>query len=384
MKRLILPQKVRRTSWGPLIALSGALALAPAALAEPPRVDARAWLVQNAATGEVLLEHNAHARVPIASITKLMTVLVVLEHAGLDDVVTVSSRTSRVGESTIHLRPGERVAVRDLVEAALIQSANDAAFALAEHVAHGSVPRFVAMMNAKAAQLGLTDTHFVNPSGLDVPGHVSSARDVTKLARIAMRKRVIREIVARRTEVAAGRTLYTWNDLLGRFPGLLGVKTGHTAAAGWSQVAAARGLGVTIYATILGSPTRAGRNDDLAALLTWGLSRYRVVEAVSDERVYATATTGYGRGPLRLVAPEPLRRSVRIDRPLLERAVAPAVVSLPVRKGQRLGVVRVYAGGKLLGERPLVAARSLSRPGLGGKIRWYATTTLENAWELIS
>lgn len=361
-----------------------ALALVPAAFAEPPRVDARAWLVQNAATGEVLLAHNARVRVPIASITKLMTVLVTLDHADLDDVVTVSTGTSRVGESTIHLRPGERVRVRDLIEAALIQSANDAAFALAEHVAHGSVPRFVAMMNAKAAELGLADTRFLNPSGLDVPGHVSSAHDVTKLARVAMRKKAVREIVARRTEVAAGRTLYTWNDLLGRYPGLLGVKTGHTAAAGWSQVAAARGSGVTIYATILGSPTRAGRNDDLAALLTWGLSRYRVVEAVSDDRTYATATAGYGRGPLRLVAAEPLRRAVRVDRPLVERVVAPPVVSLPVRKGQRLGVVRVYAGGELLGERPLVAAEALSRPGLGGKLRWYATTTLENAWELIT
>lgn len=367
-----------------LTVLLGALALAPAAAsAAPPSIDARAWLVQNAATGEVLLAHNARARVPIASITKLMTVLVTLEHARLKDVVTVSPGTSRVGESTINLRPGERVPVRDLIEAALIQSANDAAFALAEHVG-GTVPRFVTMMNAKAAELGLAETRFLNPSGLDVPGHVSSARDVTKLARLAMRTKAIREIVGRRTEVAAGRTLYTWNDLLGRFPGLFGVKTGHTAAAGWSQVAAARGRGVTIYATILGSPTRGGRNSDLAQLLAWGLSRYRVVEAVDDDRVYATATAGYGRGSLRLVAPKPLLRAVRIDRPLVERVVAPAVVSLPVRKGQRLGVVRVYAGGELLGERPLVAARSLSRPGLGGKLRWYATTTLENAWELIS
>jgi D-alanyl-D-alanine carboxypeptidase len=367
-----------------VLALLGALALVPAAFAEPPRVNARAWLVQNSATGEVVLAHNARARVPIASITKLMTALVALENAGLGEVVTVPRRTPQAGESTIHLRAGERVAVGDLVEAALIQSANDAAFALADYVADGSIPRFIGMMNAKAQELGLADTHFVNPSGLDAPGHFSSARDVTKLARVAMRRPFIRRVVARRTETAAGRTLYTWNDLLGRFPGLLGVKTGHTAAAGWSQVAAARGRGVTIYATILGSPTRAGRNSDLAALLAWGLSRYRVVEAIDEDRVYATATAGYGRGPLRLVAPKPLRRAVRVDRPLVERIVAPAVVSLPIRKGQRLGVVRVYAGGELLGERPLVAARSLSRPGLGGKLRWYATTTLENAWELIT
>jgi len=368
-----------------LAAILGALALAvPAAQAGAPRPDARAWLVKNAATGEVLTAHAAAARVPIASITKLMTVLVTLERARLDDVVTVSRRTSQVGESTIDLRPGERVTVRELIQAALIQSANDAAWALAEHVGGGSVPRFVALMNAKARALRLAHTHFANPSGLDAAGHYSSARDVTRLAVAAMRKPFVRRTVRLETATAAGRPLSTWDDLLGRFPGLIGVKTGHTALAGWSQVAAARGRGVTIYATILGSPTREGRNSDLAELLSWGLSRYRVVAAVDARRVYATATTGYGRGPVKLVAARPLRRAVRVGRPLVEQVVAPSVVALPVRKGQRLGVVRVYSHGRLLGERQLVAATSISSPGLGDKVSWYAKRTLANAWELVT
>jgi D-alanyl-D-alanine carboxypeptidase (penicillin-binding protein 5/6) len=363
----------------------GALALAvPASHAGAPRPDARAWLVENAATGEVLAAHAAGARLPIASITKLMTVLVTLEHARLDDVVTVSRRTSQVGESRISLRPGERIVVRDLIEAALIQSANDAAWALAEHVGGGSVPRFVELMNAKARALGLAQTHFANPSGLDAAGNYSSARDVTRLALVAMRKPFVRATVRLRTGVAAGRPLATWNDLLGRFPGLIGVKTGHTALAGWSQVAAVRGRGVTIYATLLGSPTREGRNGDLGALLSWGLSRYRVVAAVEAGRVYATATTGYGRGPVRLVAARPLRRAVLVGRPLVERVVAPTVVPLPVREGQRLGFVRVYSRGRLLGERPLVAAESVSAPGLGGKLSWFAKRTVANAWGLIT
>jgi D-alanyl-D-alanine carboxypeptidase len=369
-----------------LLAVSfGALALAvPASHAAAPQPDARAWVVENGATGEVLSAHAAAARVPIASITKLMTVLVTLEHARLDDVVTVSRRTSQVGESTINLRPGERVAVRDLIEAALIQSANDAAWALAEHVGGGSVPRFVAMMNAKAQALGLRNTHFANPSGLDQQGHYSTARDVTRLALVAMRKPIVRRTVRLRNAVAAGRRLATWNDLLGRFPGLIGVKTGHTALAGWSEVAAARGPGVTIYATVLGSPTRDGRNADLGALLAWGLSRYRVVSAVDTGRVYATAETGYGRGTVKLVAPRPLRRAVRVGRPLVERVVAPSLVALPVRTGQQLGVVRVYSRGRLLGERPLVAAQSISAPGLGGKLKWYASRTFANAWGVIT
>jgi serine-type D-Ala-D-Ala carboxypeptidase (penicillin-binding protein 5/6) len=367
-----------------LLAVLAALALAQAAAGATPRVDARAWFVQNAATGEVLLAHNERARVPIASITKLMTVLVALERAPLDDVVTVTSRSASIGGSTIHLRPGERISVRDLVEAALIQSANDAASALAVHVGDGSEARFVELMNAKARALGLTATQFVRPDGLDAPGHFSTARDVTKLARVVMHQPVVRDIVARRTELAAGRLLRNWNDLLGTFPGLIGVKTGHTSGAGWSQVAAARGRGLTIYAAILGSPTRSRRNADLTELLAWGLSRYRVVPVVRSGRVYAQAETEFGRPPVGLVADRPLVRVVRVDRPLVERVVAPLAVPLPVRRGQTLGEVQIWAGAKLLGARPLVASESMHDPGLAGRIRWYAGRTLRNAWDLVA
>src|SRR3954451_7607813 len=242
-----------------LPALAAALVVAPAAQAGPQPgsvgpIEARAYYVENAATGEVLAARNPDARVPIASITKLMTVLVTLEHAKLSDVVTVPPGAAVVGESTIHVRAGERLTVRDLIRAALIQSANDAAYALALHVGRGDLGRFVAMMNAKAAGLRLRDTHFVRPDGLDAPGHVSSARDVTRLAWIAMRNPFVRATVREQTAtIGGGRTLHTWNDLLSTFPHLLGVKTGHTNGAGWSEVAAARGRGTTVYATILGS-----------------------------------------------------------------------------------------------------------------------------------
>jgi serine-type D-Ala-D-Ala carboxypeptidase (penicillin-binding protein 5/6) len=362
---------------------AAALALAVPAAAAPPQVTARAWLVQNAATGEVLLRHDDRARVPIASITKLMTVLVALEHVRPTDLVTVGVGATTIGESTINLRAGERVSVRDLIEAALIQSANDAANALALHVG-GSEARFVELMNDKARELRLTDTHFVRPDGLDVAGHLSSARDVTKLARVAMHQPLVREVVRMETEVAAGRRLTNWNDLLSTFPGLIGVKTGHTSDAGWSQVAAARGRGLTIYATILGSPSRWERNSDLTELLAWGLSRYRVVPVIQAVRVYATAETPYGRPTVHLVAVRPLVKVVRVDRPLMERVVAPAAVSLPVRRGQRLGEVQVWAGSKLVGARRLVAARTIEKPGLGGRISWYAGRTLRNAWGLVS
>jgi serine-type D-Ala-D-Ala carboxypeptidase (penicillin-binding protein 5/6) len=354
------------------------LLAAPSAGAGVPQVDARAYLVQNGVTGEVLAHRNDRERLPIASITKLMTVLVTLQRASLDDVVTVSRRAASVGESSIYLQKGDRLTVRDLVEAALIQSANDAAVALAEYVG-SSQSAFVAMMNEEAQKLGLRDTHFVNPDGLDAPGHYSSAHDVTRLARIAMKSKVIREVVDQRTaQITGGRTLNTWNDLLGRYPGLFGVKTGHTTAAGWSEVAAARTHGVTVYATILGSPGRELRNADLAELLTWGLTRYRTVYPIMRGRVYATARAPYGRKPLALVAARPETKIVRVDRPLIERVVVRTVVSLPVTKGQELGEVRVYAGRKLVAASPLVAARSIAKPGLFGRAGWYAGRTLHH------
>ena len=180
-----------------LLAVAAILLAASSAVAAVPRVGGRAYTVEEGRTGEVLVVRNPRERLPIASITKLMTVLVTLEHARLGEVVTVGRQADQVGESSIYLRRGERLRVRELVEAALIQSANDAAVSLAEHVGHGKVAAFVALMNEKARRLGLTDTHFVNPDGLDAPGHYSSARDVTKLARVAMRNPIVRSTVRR-------------------------------------------------------------------------------------------------------------------------------------------------------------------------------------------
>jgi D-alanyl-D-alanine carboxypeptidase (penicillin-binding protein 5/6) len=240
-------------------------------------------------------------------------------------------------------------------------------------------------MNAKARELGLTETHFTRPDGLDAPDHLSSARDVLKLAEVAMHDPVIREVVQERTAtISGGRTLHTWNDLFATFPGLIGVKTGHTNDAGWCEVAAARGHGLTVYAVVLGSPTRSGRNGDLSELLAWGLSRYRVVPLIDVSRTYARVAVGYGKAPVRLVASRSVIRSVRLGSPLVEQVVAPAAVALPVRKGQRLGEVRVLLNGKLFGARPLLASRSVSKPGLGGRVSFYAGRTVHHLWSWVS
>ena len=356
-----------------------ALALAAPVLAAPPQVAGRVWLVENGASGEVLVAHNARQRVPIASITKLMTVLLTLEHARLNDVITVSPLAASVGESSANLRAGERLTVRELLEAALIQSANDAADALADYVGHGNRARFIALMNARARQLGLRDTHYVRPDGLDAPGHYSSAHDVTLLARVLMHRPIVRQIVRMRGAViAGGQPLHTWNDLLYSYPGIYGVKTGHTSEAGWSEIAAARREGVSIYATLIGSPDRGRRNADLTRLLDWGFSQYVRAEPVVKNRAYAEAKLAYGRHALALVAAASLAAPFRAGEPVVRRIVFPDVVSLPVSRGQSLGQVRIYQRGRLVGTVPLVASRSVKRPGMAGRVGWYTRRTLHH------
>jgi D-alanyl-D-alanine carboxypeptidase (penicillin-binding protein 5/6) len=358
------------------------VAAAPARAGVPP-VQATAYLVVDARTGEVLAASHAHEQLPIASITKLMTVIVALEHHKLTDVVRVDRRAAAVGESTIGLRAGEMLTVRDLVKGALIQSANDAADALALSVAP-DYPSFARLMNQKAAALGLRNSHFVRPDGLDAAGEYSSAADVTALARIAMRTRFIRETVGEETDtIAGGRTLHTWDDLLSEFRQTIGVKTGHTAAAGWCQVAAARGRGVTVYATLLGSPSRAQRNGDLESLLIWGLAQFRVVPAVHTGRAYAEVQLPYGKKPLALVAAKPLLTVARLGRPLTETVTAPAAISLPVRAGAVLGRVEIRQGGKLVGSRDLVAARTIGKPHLLRRLTWYAGRTVHHLAHLL-
>ena len=372
----------------PVLPVAGALAaaccLAASAGAAGPSVDARAWLVVNPATGDILVSHDDRYRVPIASITKLMTVIVALQHLKLDQVVSVDPRAAAVGQESVYLQPHQQITVSDLLKAALIQSANDAADALALATAT-SFPAFAQMMNAQAAALGLTDSHFVRPDGLDAPGEYSSARDVTRLAEVAMRIPIVRKDVGMETGMLAdGRELHTWNDLLGKVPGVFGVKTGHTDRARWGQVAGIHADGTTIYATILGSPSRERRNADLQALLAFGIDSYRNVDAIAAGRTYATVATPYGRGPLGLVAVAPLRALVRVGVPLTERVIAPEVASLPVRRGQVLGKVRVYSGGRLLGARELVASRSIAKPGLASRVGWYAGRTVHHVVSMVT
>jgi D-alanyl-D-alanine carboxypeptidase len=350
----------------------------------PPQIEAASWYLVGE-DGAVLARGDASRSRAIASITKLMTAVVVLEHAELNEVVRVSPRAAGIGESTVYLRAGEELTVAELLRATLIPSANDAAEALALHVGGGSADRFVDLMNAKAAELGLTDTHFENPHGLDERGHVSSARDVTALVRYALGVPFIRNALGSSSvSLSGGRTFQTTDDLLENWAPLVAGKTGHTRAAGWSEAAAARRGGVTVYGAVLGSETRGSRNDELQALLSFGLDQYRRVQVIDDARTYAQAKTGYGQPTVELVAPRALVRTLRVRTPLVERVVAPSTLALPVSKGERLGRVEIYDGNHLVASSNLVAAQAVPDASLWAKAKWHVTQTARNLWEMLT
>jgi D-alanyl-D-alanine carboxypeptidase (penicillin-binding protein 5/6) len=352
--------------------------------AEPPRVDAAAYYLVGE-DGAVLASHRASQHRAIASITKLMTAVVTVERASLSDTVVVTPRAARVGGSTVFLRAGERLTVSQLLRAMLVRSANDAAEMLAIHGGRGSTSRFVQEMNAKAAELGLSDTHFVNPHGLDAAGHFSSARDTTELVRYALGVPVIRDALSRSSvSLPGGREFPSTDDLVASWKPLVGGKTGYTDAAGWSQAAAAAARGATVYGTVLGTDARAERNHALRTLLAYGLDRYRRVAVIDAQRVYGEAETAYGRPRVELAAPRTLVRTLHEGTSLVERVVRPETVGLPVREGDRLGRVEVYAGDRLVASSNLVAAASVSEPGLLGKAAWYARTTASNLWGLVT
>jgi serine-type D-Ala-D-Ala carboxypeptidase (penicillin-binding protein 5/6) len=310
---------------------------------------------------------------------------VTLEHVQLSDVVTVDPRAARIGESSVYLRAGQRLTVEQLLASALVKSANDAAEALALYVGRGSESRFVALMNAKARALGLSDTHYANPHGLDAPGHVSSARDTTRLLRYALGIPFLRELLGTsEVEVPGEGSFETTDDLLKGWSPLIGGKTGHTAHAGWSETAAAEEHGISVYGTVLGSRNEQTRNEALETLLQHGIDRYRRVVAIDPRRVYAQASTGYGKPAVALVAAQGAVRTLHERTPLVERILAPQRVKLPVREGEPLGSVQVYAGRQLVASADLVAASAVSKPGLVGRVVWYTKRTAHHLWGIVT
>ncbi len=324
--------------------------------------------------GRVLWSRDASDRRAIASVTKLMTAIVVLDRLSLDDTLRVPSSAMEIGESEAGLRAGETLTVREALDAALVKSGNEAALALALRTSKNE-NAFVSMMNQKAAELGLNDTKFANSYGLDEPGHYSTAADLATLARYAMTYRAIREIVRKRTAVigqgADRHTLETTNKLLGTYRGANGIKTGWTSDAGYNVIASARRGREELIAVVLGAHSERERFDTAAALLDWGFARYRSRSLIATGTVVGRArVTDFDDRSVPVVASQAATAPVfTVDGPVEATARYNSRIEAPVSRDETLGVLVFTQGGRMVATVPLVAGASVEAPGFFERIR---------------
>ena len=339
---------------------------ASARVARPSLATASAGIVVDARSGDVLLSKRPDARRPIASTTKLMTALLTLESGELDRTFTAPAYNALPAESKINLRRGERMKVRDLLTALLLESANDAAVDLAVGVG-GSKQAFVAKMNARARQLGLRNTHYANPIGLDARGNYSSAHDLASLARRLMANKTFAKIVDMpRATLRSGdrvRTIRNRNLLIGRYRFVDGVKTGHTSTAHYVLVGAAHGNGGKVVSVVLGEPSEGARDADTLALLRWGVDQYRRVTLLRPGRTVARAKVSHHPDlRIRLTTRRSVTYTLRRGERLTTRVHIPKELEGPIEAGGRVGSVDVLYLGHRVKTLGLVTTRAV--PGV--------------------
>lgn len=357
-----------------LLALLMMLSLAMPAAAEELAVDAQACLLMEKTTGQVLYAVNEHEQLEPASVTKVMTLLLVMEAIdsgalSYDDMVTASAYACSMGGSQIWLEENEQMTVEDMLKAVCVASANDASVALAEHIA-GSAEAFVEKMNQRAAELGMEDTHFVNPTGLPAEGHVTSAYDIALMSR---------ELILHHPDIRRFTTIWmdslrdgafglnNTNKLIRYYEGATGLKTGSTDNALYCLSATAERDGMELIAVILKSPTSTQRFESAKVLLNYGFAAYGLTHIEPEEPLPAI--------PVELGTAASVMPEVSGDQDMLltkdklgtltVQTEMEAALSAPVEKGQRVGTLTVTAGDEVLAELPLVAAEGVERLSYG-------------------
>lgn len=326
-------------------------------------------VLMEARTGKILYEKNAEKALPPASVTKVMTLLLVMEavasgKVSWDDTVSVSEHAASMGGSQIYLKVGETMPLSDMVKSVVIASANDAAVALAEHVS-GSEEAFVAKMNARAAELSMTSTHFENTNGLDdtVQNHVTSARDIAIMSReLIKHPRILEYSSTWMDTIRDGAfTLTNTNRLVRFYPGATGLKTGSTAKAKFCISATAERNGVSLIAVIMGAETRDVRNAEAKKLLDYGFAGYGVYR--DDARTLPTLPVDGGMKDTVSLSLTPF--SVALPKEKL--AAVEAVVELPMRLcaplaiGDKVGRVVYTLDGETLGETPITVSERVDK-----------------------
>lgn len=358
----------------PLVLLAalcaGALAVprAHAALPAAPSLAAPSAAVFESSTGRPVFGRAAGQRRLIASTTKMMTALVAATAVRLDRLCTAPPYAAGPLETQIGLRAGERMRVRDLLRAALLPSANDAAATLAVCVA-GSRAAFVARMNERARRLGLAHTRFSTPIGLDDPGNYSTAADLVRLAIVARRQPFLRETMDLRSTVLRSgdrpRTIVNRNTLVQRVPWVDGVKTGHTTAAGYILVASGTQRGTTFVTAVMGDPSEGARDADALALLKWAFASYRVATPVRRGVVYARPAVKHRPDEhVAVVAARGVRELLRRDVRVKLVIDVPRELEGPLPPRAVVGSAIVRADGRPIARVPLVTRDRVPEVGL--------------------
>lgn len=358
---------------GAALAVLATLALIPAGAAgaappKPPELSARQWILIDTSDRARLAGHEVTTSNAMASTTKLMTAYLALHKLPLGKMLTAPPYHPIAGESLLGLEAGEHISVRDLLYGLLLPSGNDAALTLADGVS-GSEAAFVGKMNHEAHVLGLGDTSYANPIGLDAPTNYTSPRDLAKLTLALRRDALFRKIVnTPRITLETGahpRTITNRNTLLLNHPWVNGVKTGYTPAAGNVLVATGTRKGVTLLSVVMGEPTEASRDSDSLALLDYGFSLYDRKQAVHRGERVGSADVPNADDRVALVAAKPVVTTVRRGQSVDVALKTPTAVEAPIHRGERIGTATVTVDGHPVGRVAAVAARPLEPAASG-------------------
>ncbi|SFU98619.1 D-alanyl-D-alanine carboxypeptidase (penicillin-binding protein 5/6) [Alicyclobacillus macrosporangiidus] len=337
--------------------------------------ESRAAVVMDYATGKVLFEKDAHEKLPMASITKVMTLLLVAEaidsgRLRLTDSVKTSEYAASMGGSQIFLEPGETMKVEDLVKGIAIASANDACVALAEHLA-GSEEAFVRQMNRRARELGMDDTHFANCNGLPEPDHYSSAHDIAIMSRELLKHEWITKYTSVYSDYLRKDTehpfwLVNTNKLVRFYPGVDGLKTGYTAEAKYCLTATAKKDGFRVIAVVMGAPKPSVRNREVSELLNWSFSTFTSQVLYKAGQQVATVHVLHGTPETIPVVTSDTVGVIhrRGEHPSLQTQMAIDDLEAPVRPRQVVGELKVVDGEDVVGSCHLVAGSGARRAGL--------------------
>lgn len=353
---------------GTALLLSQGRSTAAAAAAVPsiPTVTARNVLILNRETDRILYEKSGYEQVPMASTTKMMTAIIIVEECTLSETVQVSKTAAAVTGSTMHLAEGEQISVRTLLYGLLLCSGNDAATALAEHCA-GSVEDFVDKMNRKAVFLGANNTHFTSPHGLDNDAHYTTAFDLALIADAFLEYPTLAQICSTRQIALEGHSMTNTNPLLGVNPNVFGIKTGYTGNAGYCLVLSARNDSASFIIVLLNCASSDARKSDAQKMTAFAVDHYKLYDIFPRGHIAATLPVRKGSDEtvdavlpqrVRLVLTETERSALRYDfEPCTQE------IQAPIPGGSTLGTFRILLGDECLYQSDAVAFRTVERPG---------------------